>query len=112
LRAVRPPTPAVVELSGKTPTILPGPAIRREFEQRPTAVHEHVLKVVLEVEELVFFFEAVHAWHAVVRLNLEFESIRFDASPHDQPLSGAFEHPDLLVIPHAACIGTSSGALR
>jgi hypothetical protein len=75
-------------------------------------VHEHVLKVVLKVEELVFFFEAVDAWHAVVRLNLEFESVLFDASPHDQPLSAAFEHPDLLMIPHAACIGTSSGGPR
>jgi hypothetical protein len=74
-------------------------------------VHEHVLKVVLKVEELVFFFKPVHAWDAVVRLDLELEGIRFDAPPHDQPLSRALEPPDLLIA-HAACIGTSSGARR
>jgi hypothetical protein len=98
-------------LSGKTPTVPPCSAIGREFQQRPATVHEHVLKVVLKVQELVFLFEAVHAWHAVARLDLELEGIRFDASPYDESFSGAFEPPDLL-IGHAACIGTSSGARR
>ena len=98
-------------LSRETPAIPPHPAIRLEFEQGPAAVDEHVLKVVLKIEELVFFFEAVYAWHAVVRLDLELEGVRFDSSPHDQPLRGAFEPPDLL-IPHAACIGTSSRTPR
>jgi hypothetical protein len=98
-------------LSGKTPAISTRPAIRLEFEQRPAAVDEHVLKVVLKIEELVLFFEAVYAWHAIVRLDLELEGVRFDSSPYDQPLRGAFEPPDLL-IPHAACIGTSSRTPR
>jgi hypothetical protein len=58
---------------------------------------EHVLKVVLKRKELIFFFEAVHPRHSVVRLDLELEGICISASPHDQTLGGALERPDLLI---------------